>query len=115
MDENILVRGKPFKPGAVSPRSLPVAFADAKPIPSKTSSGRYELARQLVDPVNPLVARIIVNRVWHHVFGRGIVATVDNFGALGDRPTHPELLDHLAWQFMHEGLRQDKPLDEPLQ
>ncbi len=102
VDENILVRGKPFKPGAVSPRSLPAAFASAKPITTKDSSGRYELARQMVDPANPLVARTFVNRVWHHVFGRGIVASVDNFGALGDRPTHPELLDQLAWQFVQE-------------
>ena len=102
VDENILVRGKPFKPGAVSPRGLPAAFASAKPITTTASSGRYELALQLVDPTNPLVARTIVNRVWHHLFGRGLVATVDNFGALGDRPTHPELLDHLAWQLVHE-------------
>jgi hypothetical protein len=102
VDENVLLRGKPFKPGELSPRSLPVAFAAAKPITTSATSGRYELAKQLVDPSNPLVARTIVNRVWHHVFGRGIVPTVDNFGALGERPTHPELLDHLAWQFMHE-------------
>jgi hypothetical protein len=86
----------------VSPRSLPVAFAAAKPITTAASSGRYELAQQLIDPANPLVARTIVNRVWHHLFGRGIVASVDNFGALGDRPTHPELLDHLAWQFVYK-------------
>ena len=102
VDENILVRGKPFKPGALSPRSLPAAFASAKPITPTASSGRLELARQLVDPLNPLVARTFVNRAWHHVFGRGIVATVDNFGALGERPTHPELLDHLAREFVHE-------------
>ncbi len=101
VDENVLVRGKPFKPGALAPRSLPVAFSGAKPIPSASSSGRLELAQQLVDPENPLVSRVIVNRVWHHVFGRGLVPTVDNFGALGERPTHPELLDHLAWQFTH--------------
>ncbi|MBI2929327.1 MAG: DUF1553 domain-containing protein [Verrucomicrobia bacterium] len=102
VDENVLVRGKPFKPGAVSPRSLPAAFASAKPITTTETSGRHELARQLIDPANPLVARAIVNRVWHHLFGRGIVASVDNFGALGERPTHPELLDYLAWQFVHE-------------
>jgi hypothetical protein len=102
VDDNILVRGKPFKPGAVSPRSLPAAFASARPISTTASSGRYELALQLVDPANPLVARTIVNRVWHHLFGRGLVASVDNFGALGERPTHPELLDHLAWQFVQE-------------
>jgi hypothetical protein len=102
VDENILVRGKPFTPGPVAPRSLPGAFASAKPINTSASSGRYELAQQLVDPANPLVARVIVNRVWRHVFGRGLVASVDNFGALGERPTHPELLDQLAWQFVHE-------------
>ncbi|HRI16357.1 MAG TPA: PSD1 and planctomycete cytochrome C domain-containing protein [Verrucomicrobiota bacterium] len=102
VDENVLVRGKPFKPGAVSPRSLPAAFASTKPITTTATSGRDELAQQLVDPGNPLVARVIVNRVWHHLFGRGLVATVDNFGALGERPTHPELLDQLAWQFVHE-------------
>ncbi len=102
VDENVLIRGKPFKPGPLAPRSLPAAFAAARPITCAASSGRQELAEQLTDPANPLVARVFVNRMWHHVFGRGIVATVDNFGALGERPTHPELLDHLAWQFIHQ-------------
>jgi hypothetical protein len=102
VDENVLVRGKPFKPGQISPRGLPAAFASAHAITPSGSSGRLELARQLVDPSNPLVARTFVNRVWHHLFGRGIVASVDNFGMLGERPTHPELLDHLAWKFVHE-------------
>jgi hypothetical protein len=61
------------------------------------------LARQIVDPANPLTARVMVNRVWHHVFGRGIVPSVDNFGALGERPSHPELLDYLADRFVKEG------------
>ena len=102
VDENVLVRGKPFQPGAVSPRSLPAVFISSRAITTTDSSGRYELAQQLVDPVNPLVARTMVNRVWHHLYGRGIVATVDNFGALGERPTHPELLDQLTWEFVHE-------------
>jgi hypothetical protein len=101
VDEHVLVRGKPFKPGMPAPRSLPVVFTGARPIQPADSSGRLELARQLADPSNPLVARVWVNRVWHHLFGRGLVPTVDNFGALGERPTHPELLDHLAWQFVH--------------
>lgn len=102
VDEHVLVRGKPFKPGVLSPRALPVALTTARPIRAETTSGRYELAEQLIDPTNPLVARTLVNRVWHHLFGRGIVASVDNFGALGEPPTHPELLDHLAWQFIHQ-------------
>ena len=85
----------------MAPRSLPSVFQGAKPIQPTDSSGRLELARQLANPSNPLVARVWVNRVWYHLFGRGLVPTVDNFGALGERPTHPELLDHLAWQFIH--------------
>lgn len=64
---------------------------------------RLELAGSMVDPANPLTARVMVNRVWHHLFGRGIVASVDNFGVLGERPAHPELLDHLAQRFVAEG------------
>lgn len=57
----------------------------------------------MVDPHNPLTARVYVNRVWHHLFGKGIVASVDNFGKLGQLPTHPELLDFLATRFMENG------------
>ncbi len=60
------------------------------------SSGRIELARWLTDPANPLTAQVMANRIWHHLFSAGIVASVDNFGLLGERPSHPELLDHLA-------------------
>ncbi|MEZ5301941.1 MAG: DUF1553 domain-containing protein [Verrucomicrobiales bacterium] len=65
-------------------------------------SGRLDLARQMVDPDNPFASRVIVNRVWHHL-GRGIVPTPDDFGVLGQRPTHPELLDHLAASFAADG------------
>lgn len=101
VDENVLLRGKPTRPGPVAPRGLPAAFETPR-ITAMESSGRAELAQQLADPSNPLVARVMVNRVWHHLFGRGIVSTVDNFGYLGEPPSHPELLDHLAWQFAHE-------------
>ena len=68
-----------------------------------SGSGRRELAEVIASPDNPLTARVMVNRIWHHVFGRGIVGSVDNFGLIGDRPTHPELLDYLAARFVEEG------------
>jgi hypothetical protein len=71
---------------------------------TESGSGRLDLARQVTDPArNPFIARVIVNRVWHHLFGRGIVPSVDNFGVLGEAPSHPELLDYLADRFVREG------------
>jgi len=65
-------------------------------------SGRLQLAEQTASAQNPLTARVMVNRLWQHLFGKGIVGTVDNFGRLGDPPTHPELLDYLASRFAHD-------------
>jgi len=70
---------------------------------TKTPSGRLEFAEAIMDPSNPLTARVMVNRLWHHAFGRGIVETVDNFGAQGSLPSHPELLDYLALRFVESG------------
>jgi hypothetical protein len=101
--DHVFVRGNPKTPGEeVSPRFLE---ALAGPAPFKSSgSGRLELAKQMTDPaVTPLVPRVMVNRVWHHLFGRGIVPSVDNFGVLGEPPTHPELLDFLADRFVKDG------------
>ncbi len=101
VNERILKRGKHQTPGEVARRQLPGAFPfEAADL--GRGSGRLQLAHQLIDPDNPLTARVIVNRIWHHLLGRGIVASVDNFGWLGSRPTHPELLDDLAYQFVHQ-------------
>ena len=79
--------------------------SDLSPTPeiSKGSSGRLELADWVASSRNPLTSRVYANRVWRHLFGRGIVATPDNFGEMGSRPTHPELLDHLAVSLMENG------------
>ena len=104
----ITIRGDALNLGAEVPRSVPTVLPVADEIP-ETASGRLELARSLVHPDNPIAARVFVNRVWHHLFGRGLVRTVDNFGARGEVPSHPELLDTLAQRFVDRGW-QIKPL-----
>jgi hypothetical protein len=100
-DEAVFTRGNPRMPGVVVPRRYLEALAGPHKLAVKSGSGRLELAQQMTDPaVTPLIARVYVNRVWHHLFGRGIVASVDNFGVLGEAPTHPELLDYLAAKFV---------------
>ncbi len=104
VDENVLIRGNHKTVGPAMPRRLPEAIqVQGATSQELAGSGRLELARQLVDPANPLTSRVMVNRIWHHLLGRGIVPSVDNFGVLGQEPTHPELLDHLAQQFMRDG------------
>ena len=95
IDENVLIRGGWKRPGAVAHRNIPDAFGTNISL-SNSGSGRLELAQSLTRPDQPLVGRIWVNRLWQHVFGRGIVPTPDNFGILGQRPSNPELLDYLA-------------------
>jgi hypothetical protein len=96
-DMPLFVRGEYKQPAAIVPRRYLEAF-DTKAFVT-TGSGRLELAEKIATPENPLTARVMSNRLWHHVFGRGLVGTVDNFGRLGDQPTHPELLDYLAKRF----------------
>ncbi len=104
-----LIRGDPFSPGSeMSPGFLTVATYGDPPTAitrsdGRTSGRRLALAEWVVSPENPLTARVAVNRVWHHHFGRGIVRTLDNLGKMGDLPTHPELLDWLAVEFMDRG------------
>lgn len=103
VDEHVFIRGSTKALGEVAPRRFLEALAGPNPLPIHRGSGRLELARQMIDPsMNPLLPRVMVNRIWHHLFGRGIVASVDNFGVLGEAPTHPELLDYLAQRFVQE-------------
>lgn len=100
-DQPLLARGDNKKEEAPVPRGF-LEFLPGKPYP-KTSSGRLELADDVLSDRNPLTARVIVNRLWHHTFGRGIVASADNFGRLGSEPSHPQLLDFLAVDFREHG------------
>jgi hypothetical protein len=102
-DAHIHIRGRYDRLGAITPRRFPRLLAgdDRKPITE--GSGRLQLARWLASADNPMTARVMVNRIWQHHFGEGIVRTPNNFGKLGTPPTHPELLDHLAHRFVESG------------
>lgn len=96
-DSPLFERGEMNEPGVRVPRGFPAALSTSgsRPIPT-TTSGRKELADWIASPRNPLTARVMVNRIWHWLFGAGLVASVDNFGTMGTPPTNPALLDHLA-------------------
>ena len=103
-DLAIHVRGSHLTLGKVVPRQFPVVISGDKQQPiSADRSGRLELARWIASKDNPLTARVMVNRVWRWHFGRGIVRTPDNFGKLGEAPTHPQLIDWLASRFIEDG------------
>ena len=93
-DQPLFDRGDHKKPKEPVPRRFLEALGGA--LYTEENSGRLELAEDVLSPGNPFTSRVIANRIWHHLFGTGIVATPDNFGKLGEKPTHPELLDHLA-------------------
>jgi cytochrome c553 len=103
VEVRIQLQGDPDRLGAVAPRRVPKLIEGAPVLFPPDGSGRLELARWLTRPDNPLTARVLVNRVWQHHFGRGLVPTPNNFGIRGEPPSHPELLDHLTAQFVRHG------------
>ena len=103
-DLNVFVRGDVQNKGPLVPRrSLPILHVGSSAPELREGSGRAQLAGIIASPNNPLSARVFVNRVWTRLFGRGLVGTPSNFGTLGERPTHPELLDNLAVRFGRSG------------
>ena len=102
-DAHVYLRGNHSALGATVPRGIPKSLAGGEPLVIREGSGRRELAQWLARPENPLPARVMVNRIWQHHFGVGLVTTSANFGAMGADPSHPELLDFLAARFISSG------------
>jgi hypothetical protein len=113
-DTEILIKGEVKDAGPSVPRGFPQVMSkpgETAHIPSN-ESGRLELAQWLTNRENPTTARVAVNRIWEHLFGRGIVASVDNFGAMGEKPVNKPLLDYLAVRFMDNGWSTKKMIRE---
>lgn len=103
-DTAVRVRGVEERHGPIVPRGFLTAFeVPGSHAVNPHQSGRLELAQWITNPQNPLTARVAVNRIWEHLFGQGIVSTVDNFGITGDRPSNPQLLDTLAHTYIQDG------------
>ncbi len=99
----VQIKGDPERPGKEVPRRFPTVLGGQALPADVKGSGRLQLAKWTADPKNPLTARVMVNRIWHYHFGKGIVATPSDFGKQGAPPTHPELLDFLASRFIESG------------
>lgn len=106
-DMALAIRGNLLKPGPIAPRRFLRIIAGDDRVNFAKGSGRLELAEAIADPANPLAARVFVNRVWLHHFGQALVRTPNNFGALGEKPSHPELLDWLARRLLDSGSMKD--------
>ena len=102
-NEHVQINGVPENLGEEAPRAFLSILSKGDPVPFKDGSGRRELAAAIADPQNPLTARVMVNRIWQHHFGDGLVRTVSNFGRMGETPSNPELLDYLATSFTDNG------------
>lgn len=102
-DENVHIRGSHQSPGELVPRQFLTALGGGATTGTATGSGRLALAHEIASPDNPLTARVYVNRLWHHLMGKGLVASVDDFGVMGEKPSHPELLDQLALDLVEGG------------
>lgn len=102
-DQRLLVRGEIGQPAQSVPRAFPQVLCATQPTIEGRSSGRRELAEWIASDENPLTARVYVNRVWKHLFGQGLVSSMENFGVTGQPPSHPELLDDLAVRFTQNG------------
>ncbi len=103
VQQHVLLRGNPASPGEPVTRRFPTVLAGDDQPELPPGSGRLQLAQWLASPKNPLTARVFVNRVWQWHFGEGLVRTPSNWGLLGEKPTHPELLDYLTARFIEDG------------
>jgi hypothetical protein len=103
VDPRVFIRGNPGRPGPVVPRRFLKVLAEPDRRPFQKGSGRLEMAQAITDPKNPLTTRVLINRVWLWHFGKALVTTPSDFGLRGDPPSHPDLLDYLASDFMANG------------
>ncbi len=102
-DAQVFLRGNHKRAGKTVPRGFPLVLTGGRPVRITEGSGRRQLAEWLTRPDHPLTVRVMVNRIWQHHFGEGLIRTANDFGQRGDRPSHPELLDFLAARFVQSG------------